>query len=71
MITIYSKPGCPNCDKAKLLVKMKSLDHEIKMLGKDFSVEDVESFSEGRKSFPIIYKDGKMIGGFEELKELV
>ena len=36
-ITIYSKPNCVFCDKAKAMVKNLNLDYEEKMFGKDFN----------------------------------
>ena len=35
-ITIYSKPNCVLCDKAKAMVKSLNLTYEEKMFGKDF-----------------------------------
>lgn len=71
MYTIYSKAGCPNCDKAKMILKMKSLPHEVLMLGKDYNVEDLAAIDPNRKQFPFVLKDGVLIGGFEELKASV
>ena len=41
-ITIYSKPNCVFCDKAKSMVKNLGFEYEEKMFGKDFnSVEEL------------------------------
>ena len=39
-ITIYSKPNCVFCDKAKTMVKKLGLTYEEKMFGKDFNSPD-------------------------------
>ena len=39
-ITIYSKPNCVFCDKAKHMVKTLGFEYEEKMFGKDFKTPD-------------------------------
>lgn len=64
--TIYSKPDCVYCDKAKQLIK-----------GVEISIEkDYPSFLEfilpytkrDYRLFPMIFFDGEFIGGFEEAR---
>jgi glutaredoxin len=71
--TIYSKSGCPSCSKAKTLLK----DEEVLLIDCDeFLIEDKEDFLEYMKTiigkeyrmFPMIFKDGVFIGGFNETK---
>ena len=67
-ITIYSKPNCVFCDKAKAMVKNLNLDYEEKMFGKDFnSVEELyEAVGKQVRTMPQILIDGKLIGGYNQ-----
>ena len=70
-ITIYSKPNCVFCDKAKAMVKSLNLNYEEKMFGKDFnSVEELyEAVGKQVRTMPQIKIDGKLIGGYNQLVE--
>ena len=70
-ITIYSKPNCVFCDKAKAMVKSLNLDYEEKMFGKDFNtVEELyEAVGKQVRTMPQILIDGKLIGGYNQLVE--
>ena len=68
MYTIYSKDSCQQCDAAKLLCIIRGVEFEVKKLGKDFSREEILSLSPNTRSFPVVFKDGELIGGLEQLK---
>ena len=70
-ITIYSKPNCVFCDKAKAMVKSLNLDYEEKMFGKDFNSPDELYKAVGKqvRTMPQIQIDGKLIGGYNQLVE--
>ncbi len=70
-ITIYSKPNCTFCDKAKSLVKGLDLVYEEKMFGKDFNtVEELyEAVGKQVRTMPQIKIDGELIGGYNQLVE--
>ena len=70
-ITIYSKPNCVFCDKAKSLVKGLDLVYEEKMFGKDFNtVEELyEAVGKQVRTMPQILIDDKLIGGYNQLVE--
>lgn len=71
MITIYGKPACPFCDKAKALCEMRGLAYEYKTLGTDYTREELlETFPRARTVPQIIVGDNK-IGGYEQLAEYV
>ena len=67
-ITIYSKPNCVFCDKAKSLVKGLDLVYEEKMFGKDFNTVD-EAVGKQVRTMPQILIDDKLIGGYNQLVE--
>ena len=70
-ITIYSKPNCVFCDKAKSMVKNLGFEYEEKMFGKDFSTPDelYEAVGKQVRTMPQIIIDDKHIGGYNELVE--
>ena len=37
--TVYSKNGCPYCDKVKQVLQLSKLEHVIYTLGEDFNRE--------------------------------
>jgi glutaredoxin len=41
VITVYSKPNCPYCEKAKYLLKSLGLQYEERVVTKDLSVEEL------------------------------
>lgn len=64
---IMTKPGCNYCTRAKALLKAR---------GEHFSVVDhdteekIEKFkSNGYRTFPQIFHDGFLIGGYDALEE--
>ncbi len=66
-ITLFSKPGCPFCAKAKKLLADKGLQYEEIVLGKDATTVSLRAVS-GRTSTPQVFIGGKHIGGSEELE---
>ena len=70
-VIIYGKTGCNDCQKAKLLCDMRSLDYQYLQLGEDYSLDELPS---SVKSMPLIYikehGDLRVIGGYEELRKL-
>jgi glutaredoxin len=59
MLTVYSKNNCPNCEQAKALLDNSSIEYETIMVEDN---PDAMRFllSEGHRSMPQIYKDGKL-----------
>jgi glutaredoxin len=61
--TIYSKPGCPYCDKIKKVLSLTNTKFVVYTLGEDFTKEGFYSeFGEG-STFPQVIADDKHIGG--------
>lgn len=74
--TVYSKPNCPQCDKAKMLLSMKGLQYKeiIIDVGQDkdpnkhyASVTELKQKVPSAKSVPQIFKNEEHIGGYEAL----
>lgn len=70
MITVYSKPNCLYCEKAKYLLKSLGLQYEERVVTKDLSVEELYKVLDKQvRTIPQIVIDKNHIGGYNELKE--
>ena len=69
MYTIYSKPNCSFCMQAKQLLEMEELPFEYKQLGTHYSLDELMTLAPNAKSFPQVFKDGVLIGGYNDLAE--
>ena len=69
MYTIYSKPNCSYCLQAKQLLEMEQLPFEYKNLGTHYSLDELMTLAPDAKSFPQVFKDDVLIGGFNNLVE--
>ncbi len=76
--TIYSKSGCHNCSKIKKLLNEKHLFF-LEVQCDEYLIEEKEAFLSYIQTivgkpcsiFPMIFYDGKYIGGFNEAAEQV
>ena len=73
--TVYTKSGCLNCPKVKSLLK----DRELKIVECDeYLFENRDDFlsymkriaETDVKMFPMVFNDGKFVGGYPETKTL-
>jgi glutaredoxin len=61
--TVYSKPGCPYCDKVKNVLELTKIQHVVYTLDKDFTREGFYAeFGEG-STFPQVICNEKKLGG--------
>lgn len=61
--TIYSKQGCPYCDKIKQVMKLSDLDHVVYTLNENFTKDEFYSeFGKG-STFPQVIMDDHHLGG--------
>lgn len=65
-VSIFTKPGCPFCAKAKALLKEKGYTFEEIVLGRDASTISVRAIT-GKTSVPQVFIGGKYIGGSDDL----
>ena len=60
---VYTRDGCPYCDKVKQVFEITKQEFEVRNLGVDFDrTAFYEKFGEG-STFPQVICDGKEIGG--------
>ncbi|MBC8429963.1 MAG: glutathione S-transferase N-terminal domain-containing protein [Pelagibacteraceae bacterium] len=69
-ITVYSKPACVYCDKAKALLTRLGYKYTEKVVTKDISLPELfEELGKQVRTIPQITIAGKHIGGYNELTE--
>lgn len=70
-IIIYSTLTCPYCVNAKALLERKGAEYkEIYVDKEPDKLDEMISKSDGRRTVPQIFINGKHIGGFDDLKRL-
>ncbi|MBO6825070.1 MAG: glutathione peroxidase [Sneathiella sp.] len=67
-ITIFTKPGCSHCMRAKEALKEAELPYEEIILGKDATFSSLAAVA-GAYSTPQIFIEGIRIGGADDLEE--
>lgn len=61
--TVYSKPGCPYCEKIESILSYHDFDVVMYTLNEDFTRDQFYSeFGEGT-TFPQVILDDKVLGG--------
>jgi glutaredoxin len=65
--TVYSKKGCPYCEKIQKVLEISNLEHVVYFLDENFTKEDfLNEFGENT-SFPqVILNDQIQLGGCVE-----
>ena len=69
MYTIYSKQNCSFCMQAKQLLEMEQLQFEYLTLGTHYNLDVLMTLAPNAKSFPQVFKDGVLVGGYSDLVE--
>ena len=67
-VVVWSKYHCTFCDQAKLLLGQREIAFEEKKIGDGYSKEELLEEIPTARSVPQIIINGKVIGGFPELK---
>ena len=66
-VIVWSKANCSYCDKAKALLRSKSIVFEERKIGEAWTKEDLLAAVPTARTVPQIFIDGKLIGGYTEL----
>jgi len=65
-LAVYSKVGCPYCDKIKQLFQMKGWNYATYELDRDFTKEQFYSQFGFGATFPKVIMDDIILGGCTE-----
>jgi glutaredoxin 3 len=66
---VWSKYHCPYCDQAKNLLALRGIEFEERKIGDGWTREDLLAAVPDARTVPQILLDGKLIGGFTDLKK--
>jgi glutaredoxin 3 len=70
-VEVYTTSYCPYCIRAKSLLKSKGVAFEEIDVTRDSALrEKMTELSGGRHSVPEIFINGKIVGGYDELRAL-
>ncbi|NQY87250.1 MAG: glutathione peroxidase [Colwellia sp.] len=65
-VSLFTKPGCPHCARAKDLLAQQGLQYEELTLGEEISISAMRAITNA-DTVPQIFIDGQHIGGADEL----
>jgi len=66
-ITIFTRPGCEHCARAKSTLQEADFDYEELVLNRDYTDRSLRAVA-AASSFPQIFVSGQLIGGADELE---
>tara|TARA_Y100000996_G_C22314603_1_gene557657 strand:- start:494 stop:709 length:216 start_codon:yes stop_codon:yes gene_type:complete len=66
---MYTRPTCFWCVRAKHLLESKGISYRDLDINNDNLRKELKIKAPGIKTIPQIFKDGKRIGGYEDLVE--
>lgn len=69
-VVVWSKYNCPYCDQAKALLAQKNIKFEERKIGDGWTKEELLEGIPSARTLPQIVIDGKVIGGFTDLKKM-
>lgn len=67
-VTLFTKPGCPHCARAKAMLKQAGLTYEEVGLGHGVSSSTLQAVA-GASTTPQVFIGGQRIGGADELRD--
>ncbi|MBK1701107.1 glutathione peroxidase [Thiococcus pfennigii] len=65
-VTVFTRPGCPFCVKAKEMLTQAGMDFEELLLNRDYTEQSLRAVA-GAKSVPQVFVNGRHIGGSDDL----
>lgn len=68
-VSLFSKPGCPHCERAKAALKQHNMDYEEILLGQSGISYTSLSAITGQGTTPQVYINGAHIGSADQLEE--
>jgi glutaredoxin 3 len=68
---VWSKYHCPYCDQAKALLGQREIPFEERKIGDGWTKEELLEEIPTARTVPQIIINGKLIGGFDDLKKYI
>lgn len=65
-VTLFTRPGCPHCVRAKEMLDKKGMSYEEIVLGEDITTKSLQAVT-GAATVPQVFINGKHIGGADAL----
>ena len=65
--TVFSRPGCPHCSRAKRALEAARIEYEELVLNRDFSDRTIRAVTD-QTSYPQVFINGVHVGGADELE---
>lgn len=66
-VTVFSRPGCPHCARAKGLLHDAGIEFEELTLNRDYTDRTLRAVSDA-STYPQVFIDGQLIGGSDDLE---
>ena len=66
-ITVFSRPGCPYCARAKGMLHDAGLEFEELALNRDYTDRTLRAVADAT-SYPQVFINGELIGGSDKLE---
>lgn len=67
-VTVFSRPGCPFCARAKGLLQDAGIEYEELVLNRDYTDRTLRAVANAT-SYPQVFIDGEHIGGSDDLEK--
>lgn len=65
---VWSKPNCAYCDRAKALLQQRGIQYEERVIGIDYTKQQLLESVPTARTVPQIFIDGVYVGGYDQLK---
>lgn len=65
---VWSQPQCNYCNQAKTLLKQKNIEFEERLIGENWTKQQLLEAVPTARSVPQIFIDDQYVGGFTELR---
>ncbi len=66
--TVFTRPGCPFCVKAKALLREAGIEFEELILNQEYTDRTLRAVA-GATTFPQVFINGSLVGGSDDLEQ--
>ena len=66
-VTVFSRPGCPFCARAKGMLTDAGIEYEELVLNRDYTDRTLRAVADAT-AYPQVFIDGKLVGGSDDLE---